>query len=365
MPLENRIHLRPLFSQGSSQSPLAAICAALLLAAFTGCAPAADPVIAGLTTGQGELRTAEESLVMQQDPGALLDNMMSGGPPPDGIPSIDDPRFVDASEVDLEEDDRVIGLAYEGVVRAYPHRILVHHEIVNDEVAGENVAVTYCPLTATAQAFRTGTTTLGVSGRLINSNLVMYDRDTGSLWPQILATAIAGARKGESLDEIDVTWTTWGRWRSRHPATEVLSERTGFARNYRHDPYGSYNPPSGYYESPQVMFPVVHEDEQLPPKRLVAGARTAQRAELFDLEALARDGLQETEHFLAVFDDSLGIARIYSSDEQGEFEWRDGKAVQADSGEAFAPDALPLEPVTAIEAFYFAWNAFYPDGERP
>jgi len=365
MPSTDQCRTRYQSAERASRSSLATVCVALACCVFAGCAPASEPAISGLDTGQGELRTVAEPLAMQYGPERLLDNMMSGGPPPDGIPSIDEPRFIAASEADLDDGDKVIGLAHEGVVRAYPHSILVNHEIVNDEIAGENVAVTYCPLTATAQAFRTGTTTLGVSGRLINSNLVMYDRDTGSLWPQIIATAIDGERQGESLDEIDVVWTTWGQWRKLHPDTEVLSERTGFARNYRRDPYGSYNPLSGYYANPQILFPVLHEDDELPAKHKVAGARTAERAVVFDLEALQRAGLQETAHFLAVFDESQGIARIYKNDGEGGFEWRDGEVVQVDSGETFAADALPLEAVTAIEAFYFAWNAFYPKSERP
>ncbi len=197
------------------------------------------PAISGLTTGEGALRTGERELVKHHGPDELRSNMMSGGPPPDGIPSIDEPQFLEAEEADLDPGDKVVGLAHNGAVRAYPHAILVVHEIVNHEVGGENLAITYCPLTATAQGYKTGSTTLGVSGRLINSNLVMYDRDTGSLWPQISATAIAGEREGETLDEVELFWTTWERWRSLHPETEVLSTDTGHVRDYGRDPYGS------------------------------------------------------------------------------------------------------------------------------
>jgi len=338
---------------------------ALAFGAFTVNVAASDPAISGLRTGDGELHIAHDPLVMQHRAEAFVANMMSGGPPPDGIPSIDDPRFVPAAEADMDDGDKVIGLAWKGEVRAYPQHILVLHEIVNDEISGENIAVTYCPLTATAQAFETGTTTLGVSGRLVNSNLVMYDRDTGSIWPQIIATAVDGELRGDSLDEIDVVWTTWGQWQSLHPDTEVLSSRTGFARNYTRDPYGDYNPASGYYARSQIMFPVMHKDGHLPAKHMVAGARTTEHAAFFDLEALARDGLQETEHFIGVFNRALGIARIYRSEGNGDFEWRKGEVLQRDTGETFAPDALPLAAVTPIEAFYFAWNAFYPDSEHP
>lgn len=194
---------------------------------------ATEPALPGLSTGQGRIETASETLVLHHDAESFMENMMSGGPPPDGIPSIYRPEFVAPDQVELDPGDLVIGLNYQGVVRAYPQRILVYHEIVNHEIGGENLAVTYCPLTATAHAFKSGSTTLGVSGRLVNSNLVMYDRDTGSLWPQIGGTAVAGARKGETLEEINVHWTTWGAWLEEHPDTEVLSTNTGHARNYK------------------------------------------------------------------------------------------------------------------------------------
>ncbi len=308
----------------------------------------AGPAAAGLRTGEGRLRAATETLLLQHEAQRFVDNMMSGGPPPDGIPSIDAPEFVSAAAAGLDPGEPIIGLEYGGVVRAYPHRILVQHEIVNHEIGGENLAVTYCPLTATGQAFKTGSTTLGVSGRLVNSNLVMYDRDTGSLWPQIGATAVAGERVGESLEEVNVHWTTWGAWLERHPDTEVLSTDTGHVRNYDRDPYGSYNPIGGYYASDRTMFPVMHEDDRYHPKLMVVGARTADRAVFFEMESLARQGRQETEHFIGIYDNALDTARVYDKD-----------------GETDRADVSALEQVVTIEAFYFAWNAFYPDSEHP
>ena len=323
------------------------------------------PAIPRLRTGEGTLTTADDTLVQHHSLERFVGNMMSGGPPPDGIPSIDDPRFVASDAAGLDPGDMIIGLDYGGVTRAYPHRILVHHEIVNHELGGENVAVTYCPLTATAQAFRTGSTTLGVSGRLVNSNLVMYDRDTGSLWPQIAATAIAGERRGESLQEISVTWTTWGDWIARHPDTEVLHTETGHVRNYHRDPYGTYTPPGGYYTSDRTMFPVMHEDDRYHPKHMVVGARTTDRAVFFDLEELRRHGLQETDHFIGVYDSELNASSIYAKNDASGFAYEDGMIVATDSGRAYRPDDLPLDRVVAIEGFAFAWIAFYPDSEHP
>ncbi|MFW6388260.1 MAG: DUF3179 domain-containing protein [bacterium] len=325
----------------------------------------AEPGISGLTTGQGRLRTADTRLTLQHSTSDFFESMMSGGPPPDGIPSIDEPEFIPASESGLDDGDMVIGLEHEGVVRAYPQQILVLHEIVNQEIAGENVAVTYCPLTATAQCYVTGDTTMGVSGRLVNSNLVMYDRDTGSLWPQIGGTAVAGEREGESLEEVNVTWTTWGQWLDRHPDTEVLSANTGHARNYGRDPYGSYNPRGGYYTSSGTMFPVMSEDDRYHEKDMVVGARTEQRAVFFHMEELAEAGIRETEHFIGVYDGALTTGHIYRKDSEVELTYEDGAVRNEATGETFDPDEVPLERVIPIEGFYFAWNAFYPESEHP
>ena len=144
------------------------------------------------------VQVADESLYSGQSFGDLNDNVVSGGVPQDGIPSIDDPNFVSGDEANLDDGDIVFGIEHEGEIRAYPQRILVSHEIVNDEFGGETHAVTYCPLTATAMGQKSGAE-VGVSGNLVNSNLIMYDRDTESYWPQIMSTAISGEKEGESM----------------------------------------------------------------------------------------------------------------------------------------------------------------------
>ena len=122
--------------------------------------------------------------------------MLSGGPGKDGIPSVDSPKYWNVEDANdfLDDGDIVFGLVENGVARAYPQRILVWHEIVNDVVGGVGLAVTYCPLTGTAIAFERGQTEFGVSGRLVNSNLIMFDRDTDTWFPQVLAPSASRAR---------------------------------------------------------------------------------------------------------------------------------------------------------------------------
>ncbi len=329
-----------------------------------------EPAIRGLRVGEGRLESTGDPLVLHHELEDFVGEMMSGGPPPDGIPSIDEPEFISAAEADLDPGDMVIGLDYGGVTRAYPHAIMVLHEIVNHKVDGQNLAVTYCPLTATAQGFKTGSTTVGVSGRLVNSNLIMYDRDTGSLWPQIGATAIDGERTGDTLEEMNLYWTTWERWRERHPDTEVLSTNTGHARDYNRDPYGEYNPAGGYYTSGRTMFPLMADAERYHPKHMVVGARTAERAVVFDMESLAEEGIQRTDSFIVVYDRDLDTAYVYEAGDGASFSYdaeaNDGRPfVDESTGERYPAGELPLEQVVAVEAFYFAWNAFYPESEHP
>ena len=322
-------------------------------------------ISAGARQLERSLPLSDSRYVLGDEIDAYVRSMMSGGPPPDGIPSIDKPAFIGADAAELRLDDLVIGFSHDGQARAYPQKIMVYHEIANDRIGDLNVAITYCPLTATAQAFKRGNTTLGVSGQLLNSNLVMYDRNTKSYFSQIAATGLTRQHRGKTLEEINLIWTTWKRWRSVHPNTLVLSERTGSLRNYDRDPYGSYNPIGGYYAQAGTIFPVMHPSDRHHEKEMVVGARTADHSAYFVIADLKRDRVQATSNFVAVYDPDLDTGYIYVTD---------GKAVQVlpgtggqyeFAGASYAAGALPLEPAIPIEAFFFAWNAFYPRSEFP
>ena len=315
--------------------------------------------------------TTDRTLPLPMAPAAIREQAVSGGPPKDGIPAIEDPSFVsaDAAAETVAAGDPVFGLAAGETARAYPQSILVHHEICNDVVEGRPVAVTYCPLTGTAMGFERGETTFGVSGRLVNNNLIMYDRATEAWWPQVLATAVPGPWNADppirSLREFRLVWTTWGRWRERHPETSVLSRDTGFAKNYDLDPYGGYNPRSGYYRpSASPMFRALQDDDRLPPKAVVLGARTpegavAVRKERLREEQLVRGDLGGSP-VLAVYAPDLDTGYVYWNPGGAEFEHRAGRVVDA-SGDAHRPEALPLERLRSFDAMWFAWVGFYPE----
>lgn len=301
--------------------------------------------------------------LLGDDIDAYVAFMRSGGPPPDGIPSIDEPVFVEASAARLHAGDQVIGFVHNGEARAYPQRIMVYHEIANDTVGGLNVAITYCPLTATAQGFVRGDTTLGVSGQLLNSNLVLFDRATRSYFSQIAATGLSGEHRGRTLEELNVIWTTWERWRSAYPDTLVLSEQTGYLRSYLRDPYGSYNPLGGYYTQNRTMFPVMHRATRHHLKEMVVGARTARHSAYFVMAELARERVQTTPNFVAVYDPVLDTGYIYARGDGDAAIVPAGGDTYRLHGETYRAGELPLEPLVSVEAFYFAWHAFYPDSE--
>lgn len=171
-----------------------------------------------------------------------------GGPGKDGIPSIDNPKFILANEANfLNDDDLVIGIVKNNetrTVRAYPHIILDWHEIINDAIGSEFVTINYCPLTGTAFGWESATnglkTTFGVSGLLYNANLILYDRSTESNWSQLKLQCVNGSLIGKKPKLVNIIETNWKTWKTLYPNTEVLSLNTGFSRNYGTYPYGPY-----------------------------------------------------------------------------------------------------------------------------
>src|SRR3989338_4273965 len=225
-----------------------------------------DQRITDVASGTNYDKSLESSSKIQTTNGIKhivpLDKIKSGGPPKDGIPSIDDPQFVNSLDAEfVSDDDLVIGVNINGEQKAYPLFIMVWHEIVNDDIGGTPVAVTYCPLCFTNQVFDRNVdgkiTEFGTSGKLYNSNLVMYDRNTDSQWSQALGVAITGQMTGYTLKRIPFDVARWSDWKSLYPDTLVLTTDTGFSRAYGSDPYGNY------YTDSRIIFPVENKDDRL------------------------------------------------------------------------------------------------------
>jgi len=303
-----------------------------------------------------------------------LDKIKGGGPPQDGIPSIDEPEFTSVSEAEfMSENDIVIGLKINGDTKAYPLFIMVWHEIVNDNVGGVPIAVTYCPLCFTNQVFERildgQQVEFGTSGKLYNSNLVMYDRLTNSYWSQALGMAITGEYTGSSLKKIPFDIMTWKDWTNLYPETLVMTTSTGHVRAYGVDPYGDY------YTDPRILFPVDYEDDRMPPKETILGFHQDGNFKAYkqnDLEStvLLNDNVGDTSLLLISF--YSGNARAFDrtlNDRVLEFEFVNGQIIDSDSKSIWNYDGQAisgkltgekLDRLSFDPGFWFEWVAFHP-----
>lgn len=273
----------------------------------------------------------------------ISEMITSGGPPPDGIPPVEKPTYISIAEASKQwKDDALVDtFVIDGQPRAYVRFITVWHEIVNETAGGKPIAVTYCPLTGSTLVFSGEladgrTTTFGTSGLLYNSNLVMYDRATKSLWPQLFGTAVRGELKGQTLKEIGgAVSTTFGRWKAKFPSGVVLSKDTGHARAYGTWPYGDYDTSGG------AFFPVRYTDDRFGPKKLVVGVRENGAA----LAIPKAEFVQRKEASIEVGGRAL-VARY-----------------DADLDAVRVLDRRTEEPVSAYNVMWFAWYAFNPKTE--
>jgi len=266
--------------------------------------------------------------------------ILAGGPPKDGIPALSDPELLDATDATyMRPNDRVIGIEMDGIARAYPISILNWHEIVNDQINDQRYAVTYCPLCGTGVVFNADVggqiTDFGVSGLLYNSDVLLYDRNTESLWSQIMGEAVAGKLVGEKLNAIPISHTTWRDWLARHPDTKVISTNTGYPRDYSRNPY------RGYEQSRQLYFGVNNRaPENYHPKEQVIGLEfdgVYKAYPFVELEKYGRSQFQDTVNGISVTID-----------------WDStNKSVTLSNSEGVR--------IAGIQGFWFAWFAFHPD----
>ncbi len=257
----------------------------------------------------------------------------------DGIPAITDPEMRPAADTGYPSDDaRVVAVRIGDDAAAFPLGILNWHEIVNTEVGGTPIAVTYCPLCDSASVFdrrletEGGVETLefGVSGLLYNSNVVMYERGTMGLWSQVLMRAVTGPHSGRSLEHLPVRVTSFAEFKREHPEGRVQSVDTGHRRPYERNPYASY------FENETEVFHAFEHDDRLPPKELGLGIR-AGATSVFVTSAAARDAPVTVPTEL-------------------------GPVVVRSAPEGMRVELLP-EGASAVQTFYHSWAAFHPQTE--
>ncbi|MCL5777172.1 DUF3179 domain-containing protein [Limibaculum sp. FT325] len=275
--------------------------------------------------------------------------ILSGGPPKDGIPAIDAPRFEAASETTgaPTPNEPVMSIEIAGDARAYPLSVLMWHEIVNDTVAGQPVAVTYCPLCNSGIVFRRVVagepTTFGTTGKLRNSDLVMYDRATESWWQQFEGRAILGARMGDALETIPSRLESFAEFRARHPAGKVLVP-PGRMRDYGRNPYVGY-------DSLPVPF-LFGGDYDGPGSPLMRVVAVEGRQEAWSLDLLRAAGRLEVDDLVLTWKpgqaSALDAPRI-----------ADGRDVGTVTVERVEPGG-GREDVVYHVPFAFAFRAFNP-----
>ena len=319
----------------------------------------------------------------------------SGGPPRDGIPAIDRPRFVAvrAAREWLKPREPVIVLRIGAEARAYPIQILIYHEIVNDTLAGVPVAVTFCPLCNASMVYdrRAAGTTLdfGTTGKLRYSDLVMYDRQTESWWQQFTGKGIVGRYAGRELERLPSAIVAFEDFAAAYPAGEVLSRDTGHLRPYGRNPY------AGYDRIDQSPFLYTGKrDPRLPPMERVLSVSVGGKHRLYPLSAFGRYTVANQEMggvpYVVIGKPGMASPLDRSRIDEGreivaaaafdrrlggevlEFAERDGRIVDARTGSEWnvLGEALAgplkgkrLAPLDSGVHFAFAWLAFNPDSE--
>ena len=323
------------------------------------------------------------------------DMLFSGGVGRDGIPALVNPELVSPSHpgarylgeyVRLAEgrddlpDARVAGIVVDGIPLAVPYNILWWHEIVNVDFGGRRFAITYCPLTGSALVFdvtAAGISRFGVSGLIFQNNLVMFDDETESLWPQMCGGAAIGERQGTRLQQVAAVEMRWEAWKDQFPETLVVSEPTGF----RFD-YGVY--PYGFYEvSDFLLFPTPGPvDPRLPIKERVLGIPGRDGGMAIPFAVLEESGgvaviqtIIDGELVLTLWDAGAGAAAAYHprttdgdpvtirSESVGFFDNETGSRwnILGDAVEGSMTGASLVPYDGAFVAFWFAWSSFHPD----
>lgn len=267
-----------------------------------------------------------------------LAEIRRGGPPRDGIPSIDNPHFLKGNEASfMQDEDFIIGIKVGGIFRAYPVYILDLHEIVNDKIGKQSFAITYCPLCNSATAFERmidgKETTFGVSGLLYNSDVLLYDRKSESLWSQIIGESVSGPMSGESLIAMPVIMTTWRDWLQQYPETTVMTEKTGHNRRYDRNAY------AGYRSSPDLMFPVAKKNGKVANKEWIIGIEIKGETKAYPFSELSK-------HPSPIEDvvNGVRIQILYNTENKS--------AKITDKNGNLLP---------ALTMYWFAWYAFHPE----
>lgn len=294
----------------------------------------------------------------------------------DCIPSLQQPNksLVGGNSLEfLDDNDLVVGIWDGNNYIAYPHSVLDWHEIVNET----GYSISYCPLTGSALHIETDSE-FGVSGLLYNSNLIMYDRDSDSHWPQMLLKSAEGTRTGDNLVLKSMIETKWSTWKNLFPNSKVVNSLTGFSRNYEFFPYGGYKTCNSVSCGDFIFFPIPPLDERLQAKTRVLSiisddAQKAYPIENFEQPTIINETIDGTKYAIILSaDEKLGVAYETSfnlsiavwDSENGEIVLEDENGNQWNIlGVSIDGSSENLQTATAFISYWFSQAAFYPDTE--
>ena len=308
-----------------------------------------------------------------------LNHVISSGPGKDVIPALDEPNFESVPLADVYLDDAGLGVSVEvgGKHRFYPYQILVWHEVINDNFLGVPLLITYDPLSFSSIVFKRMINDreiqFGVSGQVYNSNILLFDRGSDSLWMQMTGDAVVGEQTGSKLERYDWTVMSWSAFKQTHSTGAVLSRKTGFERDYTRDPYGDY------YTDNSILFTLTRKDERFHPKSIVYGFDISDEQGTFFEKYIIEKGIINEQvgsiSLIVVRDADNGIIKAFDRTVNNQvltFELNNNILVDKETatrwnldGEAFSGTlrGQKLQPVSLQMSFWFAWFVHYPNSK--
>jgi len=268
-----------------------------------------------------------------------LEELFIGNPTQEQLKAINQPVFISVKEENfLSGKDLVVGVLVNGIAKAYPARILNHHEVVNDRFGNQGVAITYSPLSGTAVAYLAETEgqeqTFGVSSIVYNNNTLLYDQKTKSLWAQAVGQAVSGSASGQFLQQVPSSWTTWDNWKAMHPNTQVMSRHTGFEIDYAVDPYAEYESSRG------LQYPINKVNKLMPLKEKVIGVEVNGSFRAYPMFVL------QMENKPLIADTFNGLDMLIRYD-------KESKTATITN--------VKGEMIPTVTGYWYAWYAFHPN----
>lgn len=316
---------------------------------------------------------------------AITDQLTKTGLIHGDIPSLNSPDFLPMNEasMNLEALDQVFVVPLPDGVRIYPQKTMVWHQVVNEVIKGTPYCVTYCPISGVLAVYDSKVNNtnliLDAEGRLFNSNTILIDRNTGSLWSQMLGMAFDGPLAGSGMRILPCYWTSWRYAREQFPDAKVLATPRGGRRNYNRDPYGSYLTPGNYYDDERILYPMTRVDSRMAAKTRVLCLELDNNLMAIDINYVRTvkvvnfySGLTP---LVALYDSRLDVARVFERTVwEGRtpalFAFRDGVIRDVQTRSTWNMDGqcvegnlqgASMDQKFGIYAFWFAWAAYNPE----